>query len=306
MSPVSAHSTHIHDLRRAVTLKLLSVFVFCLMAVCIKLLEHTYPTSQIVFCRSFFAIFPLLPLIWLAGQKSLMTKKPLAHLIRGAIGLAAMVATFYSLPRLPLATFTTIGFTMPLFVVLLAAVYLKEKMSAARLLALLVGFAGVLLVLRPESGFIGYAALIALLSAFLIAVVTVVIRQLTATENSLTIVVWFTLLSTAASGLWMAFEYVTPSWQDGWLLVGSGILGGLGQVLLTQSYRYGQVSILTAFEYTALIWAGLFGYLFWQEIPDKLTFAGAAIIILSGLYVLTHATRAQKRAALSSAASKPC
>ncbi len=306
MSPVAAHTTHVHDPRRAIALKLVSVFLFTLMGVLIKLLDGHYPTSQVVFARSFFALIPLGLIVLMVGPKALRTRRPLGHLGRGLLGLTAMIASFYALPRLPLATFTTISFTMPLFGAALAALVLKEKLSRHNLIALLIGFCGVLLVLRPDLGSPGQAELVALASALLVAVVTVVVRQLTATENSISIAVWFTVFCTLASGSLMAFEFVLPSRHDAVVLVLIGLIGGVGQIALTQSFRYGQVALLGAFEYTSLIWASLLGYFFWQEIPTLSIVSGAAIIMLSGLYMLTHATRAMRRAALSSATSKPC
>ncbi len=305
MAPPS--SIHTHDPRRGIILKLVSVLLFCLMNLLIKLLEGTYPTSEIIFARSFFALFPLIPLVIIAGGlAALKVKSWQGQLIRSAVGLLAMVLTFYSLPHVPMTTFTTIFFTMPLFVVVLAALFLREKLSGARLGAVLIGFIGVLIVLRPDVGGYDYYVLIALIASFFVAIVTVLIRKLTATENSIAIVFWFTAFCTITSGAMMMTEFVKPNLHDGLLLIGSGISGGIAQVLLTQAYRYGQVSILTSFEYTAIIWATLFEVYFWDKWPDLYVFIGAGIIIGSGLYLLRHATKAVKRADLSSADGKPC
>lgn len=298
---------HTHDPRRGIMLKLISVFLFGLMSLQIKLLNDVYPTSEIVFFRSFFAIFPLLPLIVMAGGLvALKVRSVKGQVIRNFIGLIAMVLTFYSLPHVPLATFTTIMFTMPLFVVALAAIFIKEKLTRGRLAAVLVGFAGVLVVLRPDVGGLDYYTLMALLAAFFVAVVTIIVRQLTATENSIAIVFWFTLFCVVLSLMVMLSEFKMPDLRDGLLLIGSGLAGGAGQVLLTQSYRYGQVSILTSFEYTGIIWATAFELYFWSNWPDSYVFLGATIIIGSGLYLLHNATRAARKADLSSAGSKPC
>jgi len=289
---------HTHDPRQGISLKLLSVFLFCLMNVQIKLLHGEYPTSQIVFSRSFFALFPLIPLVMAAGGlMALKVKSWKGQTIRNFVGLTAMVLTFYALPHIPLATFTTILFTMPLFVVVLAALILKEPLSGGRLGAVLVGFAGVMIVLRPTMH-MDFYALMALTAAFFVAIVTVIIRQLTATENSIAIVFWFTLFCTIASGLLMLTGFKMPDLHDALLLVGCGLSGGAGQVLLTQAYRFGHVSVLTAFEYTGLIWAVLAELYFWNIFPDLYTFLGAGIIISSGLYLMRHATRPHARPAL--------
>lgn len=307
MSPLNQHSSHSHDPRQGIILKILSVLLFSLMALQVKLLSPGYPTSEIVFSRSFFALFPLIPLVMMAGGVEVLRIKSLkGQTIRNCVGLLAMVLTFYSLPHVPLATFTSIQFTMPLFVVVLAALFLKEQLTGARLGAVLLGFVGVLVILRPTEGGYDFFALMALAAALGVAAVTVILRQLTATENSISIVFWFTLFCTVASGLWLSTEFRMPNLHDALLLIGSGLSGGAAQVLLTQAYRFGQVSLLTAFEYTGIIWATGFELLFWGKIPDFPVFIGAAIIIGSGLYLLRHATRAVKRADLSSAGGKPC
>lgn len=298
---------HSHDPWQGIILKLLSVFLFCLMALQVKLLNGTYPTSEIVFSRSFFAIFPLLPMVVAAGgYKVLRIKSARGLMLRNCVGLGAMVLTFYALPHVPLATFTAIQFTMPLFVVVLAALFLREQLTGARLGAVIAGFIGVLIILRPTPGGYDFYSGMALLAAFFVAMVTVILRQLTATENSLSIVFWFTTFCIACSGVALLFEFRMPDLHDGLLLVGSGLSGGVAQVMLTQAYRFGQVSLLTSFEYSGIIWATGFQLLFWNKFPDLQVFIGTFIIIGAGLYLLRHATRAVKRAGLSSAEGKPC
>ena len=305
MQPLSHHSTHSHNPQQGIILKLLSVLLFGLMTLQVKLLSESYPTSQIVFSRSFFALFPLLPLIIMAGGlKALRIKSLAGQTLRNCVGLTAMILTFYSLPHVPLATFTTIQFTMPLFVVLLAALFLHEKLSGGRLAAVLAGFIGVLIVLRPEVGGYDFYALVALAAAFFVAIVTVTIRYLTATESSIAIVFWFTLFCTVTSGAYMMTEYQQPGLHDALLLIGSGLAGGAGQVLLTQAYRYGQVSLLTAFEYTGIVWAVLFELYFWDMWPDIYVLLGATIIIGAGLHLLRHATRTEKKAGINAAPIK--
>lgn len=285
MSPL-ARTSHHHKPRLAMGLKLLSVLAFCVMALCIKMIEGTYSTGEIIFSRSFFGIIPLIPLIWLEGIHSISTRRPWRHFSRGMMSFAAMSCTFYALPRLPLATFTTISFTMPLFVAVLAAVYLKEQMSLKKAFFLLMGFAGVIIVVQPGHGFMSHAAMIGLLSAFLVAIVTIYIRRLTATEHSLAIVMWFSVSGCILSFIWMIFDFRAPTAFDALMMVMSGLMGGIGQVLLTQSYRFGPVSLLTTLEYSGLLWALFFGYIFRNEIPTHTMLAGALLIIAAGLMVI--------------------
>jgi drug/metabolite transporter (DMT)-like permease len=290
-------SLHHHDPVKGLVFKLVSVFFFSLMGLQIKLLEQAYPTSQILFSRSAFALIPLVPLIFFSGGWAILkVRSPRALLLRNMVGFVAMILTFWSLPHVPLATFTAIQFTMPLFAAVLAALFIGERMSSSRLLTVITGFAGALLILRPSSATHDFFMGIALLAAFVISISTIILRRLTATERGLAIVFWFTVFSMSVSGLWMLTGYIRPTLHDAILLVGSGLAGGMGQVLLTHSYRFGQVSLLTAFEYTGLIWASLFELIFWNQLPDLQVFAGAAIIILSGLALLRQERKNRKLA----------
>lgn len=290
---------HHHDPKRGIILKLVSVLCFAVMSVSVKLLSHTYPVGELLFARSFFAIFPLLPLFFLAGGFRLLhTKRLPTHISRSLIGLTAMGCTFYALPRLPLATMTAFQFTMPLFGALLGIFWLKEKANRLRIIAILTGFVGVLMVLRPPNGADTLAAGIALLAAFLVAIIGILIRQLTATEPGLRVVSYFTIITSALSALMLPFDFIMPSGQDAALLVASGLFGGLGQVLMTQSFRYAPVSVLVIFEYTGLLWASLFGYLFWSDLPVPIEIAGALLICAAGVIVLKSESAAAKTPAL--------
>lgn len=278
---------HSHNPKRGILLKLVSVLCFAVMAAQVKLLAHHYPVGELLFARSFFGAIPLIPLVIAAGGlKILHTTRLPTHITRSLIGLTAMSCTFYALPRLPLATMTAFQFTMPLFGTLLGLLWLHEKLSLTRGLAVLAGFGGVLMVLRPPDGADTLAALIALCAAFLVAVITILIRQLTATEPGLRVVTYFTLICSTLSALMLPFDFVMPDGHDALLLIGTGLFGGLGQVLMTQSYRYAQVGVLAIFEYTGLLWAGLFGYLLWGDIPVLLEIAGAVVICGAGIVVL--------------------
>lgn len=262
---------------------------FGFMAAMIKLgYARGVSTPELVFYRFAFGLPPLL--VWIAWTRNFgawRTQRPLAHLTRSAIGLTTMVLAFSALAYLPLAEATTIGFVAPLFAVLLSALVLREDVGRHRWSAVALGFAGVLIVMQPQGNDLPAAGLaFAICAAFGVACVTITIRQIGRTEATQTTVLWFTGLSMIAVGTLM------PSYgrfHDGgtWaILVALGVFGGLAQLLLTASLRYAPVSVIAPFDYSQLLWAVALGWLIWETQPPASTWAGATVIIASGLYTL--------------------
>ncbi|MDB5719794.1 MAG: family transporter, partial [Alphaproteobacteria bacterium] len=215
------------------------------------------------------------------------TERPLAHVWRAGVGLTTMLLSFTALDYLPLAEATTIGFAAPLFAVILSALVLKEKVGRHRWSAVVAGFVGVLLVMRPHGAQLPPIGLgIALLAAFGSSVVIITIRQIGRTEGTQTIVLWFTLLS--ALGCATAMPWAGHA-HDGriWLiLLAVGTCGGLGQILMTASLRFAPVSTVVPFDYVQLLWAVLLGWLIFATGTAPTTWTGAAIIVASGLYTV--------------------
>jgi drug/metabolite transporter (DMT)-like permease len=198
-----------------------------------------------------------------------------------------MVTAFSALAFLPLAESTTIGFAAPLFAVMLSAVVLKEQVGPHRWSAVLIGFAGVLLVTRPEGRDLPALGLaLAVISAFGVGVVTITIRQIGRTEHPQTTVLWFSLFSMAVMACLLPF-YGRAHDAGTWLILAAlGGFGGFGQIFLTSSLRFAPVSVVVPFDYTQLLWAVLLGWLVFADRPPSSTWAGAAVIIASGLYTL--------------------
>jgi drug/metabolite transporter (DMT)-like permease len=270
-------------------LRVSAATAFGLMAATIKLAYAGGVSAiEVAFYRSAFAL-PTIRL-WMAATGSLMawrSERPLAHVWRASIGLTAMVLNFTALHYLPLAEATTIGFAAPLFAVILSALVLKEKVGRHRWSAVAIGFAGVLLVMRPDGGQLPIAGLlIALGGAFMTSVVIITLRQIGRTESTATIVLWFTTLSTlglATTLPWTAQGHGGTIWL---LLLAIGALGGAGQILMTASLRFAPVSTVVPFDYAQLLWAVLLGWLLFATRPAPTTWIGAAIIVGSGLYTL--------------------
>jgi drug/metabolite transporter (DMT)-like permease len=281
-----------------ISLKVLSALVFTMMSATLKALTARYPVGEVVFFRSAFALLPLLA--WLMWQGDLInavrTRNIVGHFKRGIIGTSAMYLGFAALSYLPLHDTIAIGYASPLIVVILAALLLKEKVRAYRWSAVAVGFIGVLIMLSPYlriETFTGslyggptLGALCALLGAFCSAGAMIQVRRLTATEKTGAIVFYFFILASALSLCTAIFGWRMPDAMDLALFVVGGILGGIGQILLTQSYRYADTSVIAPFEYTTMIWALLFGWLVFGDLPTLTMLIGAAIVAATGVFIV--------------------
>lgn len=281
---------------RAVSLKIASTFMFALMGAQARYLSSAYPVGELVFFRSLFALLPILIWFGLRGQLggALRTQRLRDHLVRGVFSVVGIFCTFGALARLPLADFTAIAFLAPLITVIFAFVFLKEQVHVYRWSAVAFGFCGIILMLFPHLS--GHDALtwsmtlglgLALTNAFTSGGATIQIRRLTATETTSSIVVLMTLLVMGASLLTLPFGWRLPgSWFDWAVLAGIGFAGGLGQMFFTDSYRYAPPSFLAPFDYTAMLWAFLFGYMIFGEVPTIYVVGGAAIVASAGIFVI--------------------
>jgi drug/metabolite transporter (DMT)-like permease len=262
---------------------------FACMAAMIKLgYARGVSTPELAFYRFAFGLPPLL--VWIAMSKNFAvwrTQRPMAHVVRAALGLGTMLLAFSALGYLPLAEATTINFAAPLFSVMLSALVLKEQVGRHRWSAVALGFIGVLLVVRPENNHLPAIGLaLAVGAAFGIGVVTITIRQIGRTESTQTTVLWFSLLSMLALSP-LLFVYGTAHDSETWgILVALGLFGGFGQLFLTASLRFAPVPVVVPFDYCQLLWAVLLGWWLFETRPPASTWAGAAVIVASGLYTV--------------------
>lgn len=240
------------------------------------------------------------------GFASLRTQRVWAHVGRMALGLGAMGCNFLAFILLPLAEATTIGFSVPIFSVILAAVVLDEPTGKWRWGAVAAGFAGVLLIVQPGSGDVPlFGASVALVAALMTASVTIVIRRLGATERAATTVFWFALSSLVPLGLAMLI-FGRPHDGATWMmLAGLAVAGGLAQLTLTGALRLAPVGLVMPMDYTSLLWALLLGSWIFGEIPTPWIWIGAPIIITSGLVIVWREQRLHRRAALSAEVAAP-
>lgn len=293
--PQSTPPTHkrVDNTPRGIAAMLMSVLFFSLMNVLAKLLMDRFPVTEVMFFRSLFALIPVCLSIHLGigFATTLRTRYPWGHMGRSLIGLTTMVAMFWSFHLLPLGDAIALNFAAPLFLTALSVPLLSEKVGIHRWSAVLVGFAGVLIIVRPSGDVLNLGAIIALCGALTNALAMIAIRQLSRTERPDTIVFYFTLLTTVLLGLSLPFSWVTPDPMDWLLLLVTGLFGGCGQLMLTRAYSLAPAAVVAPLNYTSLLLAVIFGWFMWGEVPTATMAAGAAVVMASGLYILHRETR---------------
>lgn len=286
---------------RAIALKVASVLVFILMATVIKITAAEVPAGQQVFFRSLFAI-PVI-LLWLLlrgeGARVLRTHRPLGHFYRGLIGTSAMALGFAATGMLPLPEVTAIGYAAPLLTVIFAAMFLGEEVRAFRLAAVALGLAGVMIVLSPRISALGeglttreqLGAALALTGAGCTSLAQIFVRKLVQEEPAATIVFWFSVTSTLLALLTLPWGWVMPGPRTAMLLVSLGLLGGIGQILMTSAFRYADASLVAPFEYASMLFALAIGYFWFAEVPTLPMLAGAGLVILAGVLIIWRERR---------------
>jgi drug/metabolite transporter (DMT)-like permease len=284
---------------KGILLKLISAVMFTVMSALIRYLGVDYPTGQVIFFRSAFAILPVVIVYAWRGELmgALRTERPLGQAGRGALAIVAMFCNFAALARLPLIESNAIAFTTPLICVALAALLLKERVRIYRWSAVTIGFFGVLVVLAPHfSGeelrvVLASAAsvtgvVLALAGSVLNAGAVIQTRWLTRSETTSSIVFYFSVICTVAGLATLPFGWVKPTPWEWVALLSIGLLGGSAHILLTESYRYASASVLAPFDYTSMVWALMLGYAFFGEVPTTMIVLGSAIIAAAGLFVI--------------------
>lgn len=281
---------------RGIALKIASVCVFVTMAALIKSSADTIPPGQAVFFRSFFAI-PVI-LAWLVIQHDLAhgleTKNPMGHLWRGLVGTSAMGLGFAGLGLLPLPEVTAIGYAAPILVVIFAAMFLGEQVRLFRLSMVVLGLGGVLIVLSPrlivdpETADTAQAlgAVLVLMGAVCAALAQVFVRKLVHTERTAAIVFWFSITASCLALLTLPWGWVWPTPMQFATLIAAGLAGGVGQILLTSSYRHADASLIAPFEYTSMLLAIGVGYFVFAEVPTASMLTGAALIVTAGIAII--------------------
>lgn len=278
-------------------LALASMALASILTAIVKWLGADYPVGQILFFRFLFALPPILYFLRRAGGlAALRTHRPLDHALRSTFGVCGIGLFFFAVTEIPLAEATAIFYAAPIFVTALSVPLLAEAVGPRRWTAVLLGFVGVFVITDPGHAVLGLGILAAVASALFSALVSIWLRRLSRSEATATIALYYNSTGTLVSGLLvLLFGWRTPDLLDLGVLVSLGLIGGFAQYLMTASFRYAEASMLTPFEYLALIFAAAIGFLVWQEVPPWTTLLGAAVIVASGLFVIYREARLAAR-----------
>jgi drug/metabolite transporter (DMT)-like permease len=279
-----------------------AVGLLTIMDAAVKWLTEGYPVPQIAFMRYAIGIIIATAFALQAGGlATLRTHRLGGHALRSALNIGTMLTFYYALQRLPLADTVAIAYVAPLFMTILSVVLLGERVGWRRWGAIGIGFVGVILILRPAAAGISLGAIFALAAALLYALTLISSRQLSTTESSHSILFYYSAGVLVAMGPLMPFMWVTPRWEDLWIILFVGVAGSFGQFFLNQAFRYGEVSLLAPLDYTGLLWATMLGLVLWGEFPTALVLAGAATIVLASLYVVRREAMLRRQQATAAA-----
>tara|TARA_X000001036_G_scaffold427750_1_gene456746 strand:- start:997 stop:1845 length:849 start_codon:yes stop_codon:yes gene_type:complete len=273
-----------------------SVICFSIMDICVKWLDY-YPVGQVLFLRFFIGFIPIFFIIPKDKLLSFYkTSRPGLHAFRAITGALAIIALFVGLRELPLADVVSLTFGGPIFVTVASIFFLSEKVGIKRWSAVFLGFIGMLLIVQPAFIELNFYYLSPIIFCIFFACVAISVRSLSKTEANYTIAFYFTLLCTLL-GLGSIFfvEWKLPTLIDLSIFMIMGLCGSIANLLLTQSYRLAEASLVTPIKYLSLVFAIVFGFLIWSEIPKILTLLGATLVILSSLIIFVRESQLKKQ-----------
>jgi drug/metabolite transporter (DMT)-like permease len=275
---------------RSIYAMLIAVGIFSVMDTTMKLLAAHYPAIQVAALRSLVS----LPLVfawvaWRGALRSVLQVNWPIHLLRAVLGIAMLSLFAFGLKNLSLAAAYTILFIGPILITALSVVMLKERVSPQRWIAVAIGMAGVLVVLRPDgSGFLAIGSIAILATAVCYAISAITARMLARTDRTEHMMFWLMILMAIGATALAAPGWVAINPEHALLLCGLAISGFFGQMALNEAFARGEASVVAPFQYSALAWGVAIDWILWQTLPDRYTLVGAAIIIGSGLYLLRH------------------
>ncbi|MGE0722872.1 MAG: DMT family transporter [Alphaproteobacteria bacterium] len=293
------------DIKRGIAYMVAAVSIFAALNAAIKWQVALYPVHEVIFLRCLGALIPCAVVVAMSGGiAALRTRRLGWHVTRAGLQFVSMTCAFLAYALMPLADAVAIGFASPLFPVALSVPLLGEKVGIHRWGAVIVGFAGVLIMVKPSGDVLQSGALFALANAGLSALISIGIRRLSLTEKSATLVFYQTTATCVIAAATLPFfTWVPPAAIDVAMLIGVGICSGTAQFFWTQAFRYSPAAILAPFSYLSMIWAVVMGYLIWNEAPTETLIIGAAIVSACGLYIAYRETR--RRGAATQPAKPP-
>ena len=294
MGPPMTHRPPSHDLRRGALFMLTSAALFAAMGAGVKLAARELPNAMVVFFRNAVGLAVLLPLLLRKGLQGLHTRDVPGHIVRGLSGLASMYCFFYAIAHLRLADAVLLNQSVPLFIPLVGSLWLGERFPARLWGVIGLGFAGLLLILKPGTGLFTPVSLVGVASAVLAAVAQVGIRRLTRTEPVTRIVFYFGLIGSAVSAVPAALAWRDPSPALWGVLLTMGALATLGQLALTRAYGHAPAARVGPFIYVGPVFAGLLDWWIWKTLPDALFVAGAVMVVAAATLMLRSAPMAEE------------
>jgi len=280
-----------------VSMKIAGALTSTLMMACVKGLDGTIPVGEVIFFRSSVALIPLFIWLWCQGNilDGIRTRNVKGHFLRGLAGTGGLYFSYLALLYISLTDVTAINYAAPLITVIMAAIFLREKVKYHRWVAVIAGFIGILVMMSGQLFFGREGALssvswlstlgmiLALMAAVCIAGASIQIRYLNGIEKPGAIAFWFAITTTLTSLFTLWFGWTIPNGRQLMLLLGCGLLGGITQILLTLSLKYADASLLAPFDYSTLIWSVFIGYLFWDTLPESTTILGAGLVVTGGV-----------------------
>jgi drug/metabolite transporter (DMT)-like permease len=246
---------------------------------------ETVEPVQLVFFRNLFAFFFIIPMLWRVGLGPLKTERFGMHLGRAGLNVVNMMVWFTAISLAPLAEVTALGFSAPIFATILSVVFFREVVGLRRWSAIIVGFIGTMVILQPGFDTVTVGHGLTLTAAVMWAGVLLIIKSLSRTESSITIVAYMSILMTPMSLIPALFVWVWPTWTElAWLAL-IGVCGGAAQYLLAQAFHEADISVVMPFDFAKLVWIALIAYIAFAEVPTWTTWLGGAIIFASGVYI---------------------
>jgi drug/metabolite transporter (DMT)-like permease len=278
--------------------KSLSVLFFVLMSVCIKATGDRLPLFQVVFFRNFFALMPLIFFIYFLKLNFRSISNFKLHILRAFIGITAMSLFFISLRYVPLVEMQTISYSSVFFISILSIFFLGEKIGYRRIIAIIVGFIGVIIILKPTSAIFSNYSILPLIASLFLSMAVIVLKKILLTNNNILSVWVFTILCTLISLFFYNESWIWPNNLDLSLMIASGILGFIAQICLTKSFQLADASLLAPLDFSSVIWSFFLGYIFFAELISTNVLIGGTIIIVSVGYIFYRERVLQKQVVL--------
>ncbi len=269
------------QLTKALLFLMTSALLFSIMGVCIRYVSATVDNYTVVFFRNAVGLFIFIPMLFKQGLSFAKTDKLWMHTWRSIVGLSAMYGFFYAIAHLKLSNAMVFSYSSPIFIPLIAWFFLKEKVTAAMILAATIGLIGVLLVAKPDQGLLNTMSIIGLSSCFLSAMAFVTVRALTHTESPERIVFYFCIFGTLISSVPMFWHFRLYSIHELILLISIGLLANVSQIFMSYAYSLAPAGQIGPMNYVAIILAAIWGFIFWHEIPDLYSVLGFFIILFA-------------------------